>query len=346
MKWRYCSINILFSNKKSAALLFLGLLFSTHTLYAEEFTSSSYKVLDPALSPSGFATSSSYQLWSSLSETAVGTSSSASYQAKSGFLSFPSITLPIISGTAGDGSAALSWTASQGYLGWTVTSYSVGQSTVSGGPYTYTNVGNTLSLSQNGLINGTSYYFVVVANDFFGNAVGTSTQIMVTPVAPVFTFSINTNTVYLGTLSTGATQFASSTNANGSSAEVQAHTVIVNTTANSGYTVSVRGQTLTSAQNQTSIIAPLLSNTAPSIGQEQFGMRLQASGGIGSVTTPYAASGFAFLSTATTSSQIASAVTGDNATTTYSVRYMSNITATSKAGSYSANLVFVATPNF
>lgn len=345
MKWYY-STKIFFSNKKNISLTILGLLLSTHTLYAEEFTSSSYKVLDPALSPSGFATSSSFQLWSSLSEAAVGTSSSAAYQANTGFLAFPAVTLPVLSAIPGDSSAALSWTASQGYLGWTVTSYSVGKATVSGGPYTYTNVGNTLTSSEAGLTNGTPYYFVVVANDFFGNAVGTSTQIMTTPVAPIFTFSINTNTVYLGTLSTASTQFASSTNTSGSTSEVEAHTVVVNTTANSGYTVTARGQTLTSAQNQALTITPLSSNTAPSVGQEQFGMRLQASGGIGTVTAPYAASGFAFLSTATTSSQVASATTGDNATTTYSVRYMSNITATSNAGSYNTNVIFVATANF
>lgn len=346
MKWCYYGTKIFSSNKKNVALICIGILVSTHTLYAQEFTSSSYKVLDPKQTPGGFATSSSFQLWSSLSEAAVGTSSSAAYQANAGFLAFPSITLPILSAIPGDGNAALSWTASQGYLGWTVTSYSVGKATVSGGPYTHTNVGNTLTSSQSGLTNGTPYYFVVVANDFFGNAVGTSTQITTTPVAPIFTFSINTNTVYLGTLSTAATQFASSTNTNGSTIEVQAHTVVVNTNANSGYTVTARGQTLTSAQNQALTIAPLLSNTTPSVGQEQFGMRLQASGGIGTVTAPYAASGFAFLSTATTSSQIASATTGDNATTTYSVRYMSNITTTSNAGSYNANVTFVATANF
>jgi hypothetical protein len=73
---------------------------------------------------------------------------------------------------------------------------------------------------------------------------------------------------------------------------------------------------------------------------------ITASGGIGTVTAPYAASGFAYAATATTTSQVASATTGDSATTTYSVRYMNNISATTEAGTYQANIVYVVTANF
>lgn len=330
---------------------FLGLalifcLFSTGSVLAQEFSSSSYRVLDPVQSAGGFATSSSFQLWSSLSETSQGTSSSASYQVRAGFLGFPYVTAPVLTGFPGDSQVGFTWTSSTGYLGWTVSSYSLGRSTISGGPYTYNNVGNVTAATTTSLTNGTPYYFVVVANDFFGNAIATSTQITATPVAPVLTFSISTSTIYFGSLSTGGTKYASSTNTLGASSEIEAHNVKVSSTAVNGYTLSVQGQTLTSTQNSTLQISPLLSNTAPVVGQEQFGIRATATGGIGTVFSPYAASGFAYTSTATTSSQLGGASTSDTATTTYSVRYMSNITATTSAGLYNANLVYVSTSNF
>ena len=61
---------------------------------------------------------------------------------------------------------------------------------------------------------------------------------------------------------------------------------------------------------------------------------------------PYAASGFAYGATATTSSQLASASTGDNATTTYSVRYVANISPITPANAYTSNIVYIATANF
>ncbi len=167
--------------------------------------------------------------------------------------------------------------------------------------------------------------------------------------APVqsLSFTLSTSTIYFGTLSSASTRYASSTNTAGSATEVQAHTFAINTNASSGYTVTVRGQTLTSQQNAGNTITALGgTNTAPSTGTEQFGIRLTASGGIGTVTAPYAASGFAYAATATTTSQVASATTGDSATTTYSVRYMNNISATTEAGTYQANIVYVVTANF
>lgn len=160
-------------------------------------------------------------------------------------------------------------------------------------------------------------------------------------------FTLSTSTIYFGQLSSASTRYASSTNISGDSSEVQAHTFAVNTNASTGYTVTVRGQTLTSAQNSADTILALgNTNTAPSIGNEQFGIRMTATGGSGAVTVPYAASGFAYNATATTTSQVASAATGDSATTTYSVRYMSNISPTTEAGSYNASVVYVVTANF
>lgn len=188
-----------------------------------------------------------------------------------------------------------------------------------------------------------------VTDSHIGDTTAYTTKICGTAgtlVNQALSFAISTNTVYFGQLTSVGTRYASSTNINGDGNEVQAHALEVNTNAASGYNVTVQGATLTSQQNSSNTISPLASNTSPSTGVEQFGLRMTASGGTGTVSAPYAASGFAYTSDANTPSQVASAVSGDSATTTYSVRYMANIGATTEAGSYTANLVYVATANF
>jgi hypothetical protein len=333
-----------FSYTRLSLLLIPFLLWGC--VYADEYTSSSYRVSDPVMNSGGYATSSSYQLWSAVSEVAVGTSSSASFQNGGGFLRFPYANSPTATPTAGDTYVGLTWTSSTGYLGWAVTSYSVGYASVSGGPYTYINVGNTLSYTKTGLTNGIPYYFVITANDFFGNAIATSTEVTATPVAPTLSFSISANNVYFGTLSTSQTKYGSSTNASGDTSEVEAHNLKAITNATNGYALYVQGQTLTGVQYPQFTIDPLLSNTPPSLGQEQFGIRAVATGGSGTVSSPYAASGFAYAATATTSSQIANLGSGDNATTTYSLRYMTNISSVTEAGQYQGAMVYTITANF
>ncbi len=165
-------------------------------------------------------------------------------------------------------------------------------------------------------------------------------------VAQSLSFSLSTSTIYLGTLSSTQTRYASSTG-QGDSVEVSAHTLAVNTNATNGYTVTIQGGTLTSQQNSSHTITAIGgSNTSPSIGSEQFGIRLTASGGVGAVTVPYAASGFAFAASTTTPSEVASAASGDSATTTYSIRYMSNISAVTEPGSYTTSVVYIITANF
>lgn len=164
------------------------------------------------------------------------------------------------------------------------------------------------------------------------------------PPPQAITFSVSTSTIYFGVVSPVAARYASSTGLSGSDTEVEAHTFLVNTNATNGYTVTAQGATLSSASSSIAAIGG--TNTAPAIGTEQFGIRITVSGGSGTTTSPYGASGFAYAATATTSSQVASASVGDNATTTYSVRYVANIAATTAAASYTTNIIYVATANF
>lgn len=167
-------------------------------------------------------------------------------------------------------------------------------------------------------------------------------QVSITATVPQsLTFSISDNSISFGSLSSVASRYASGTAA-GQTTEVEAHNLIVGTNASNGYTMTVNGSTLTSGGNTITAIGN--TNTAPSVGSEQFGLRMNAAGGNGAVVVPYAASGFA-LNTAGMPDQVATSTTA-SANTTYSARYLANITASTEAGSYSTTLTYVATANF
>jgi hypothetical protein len=76
----------------------------------------------------------------------------------------------------------LAWTPSIGALA-NVTHYELGTSTISGGPYTFEDVGNVRSFSKTSLANGTMYYFIIKA--YAGDLeLAQSSERSVTPVAP------------------------------------------------------------------------------------------------------------------------------------------------------------------
>ena len=162
------------------------------------------------------------------------------------------------------------------------------------------------------------------------------------------TFTISTSTIYFGTLGAGAAKYASSTNILGDTLETIAHTLAVGTNAPSGFTLSVRGQTLTSQQNSLNtidFIGPVAASST--IGAEQFGFRATESGGVGvSVSAPFSsASSFGYNATASSSATLAVG-SGSTPTSTFSLRYVTNVGAITEAGTYTASLVYVATANF
>jgi hypothetical protein len=164
-------------------------------------------------------------------------------------------------------------------------------------------------------------------------------------VSPTLTFAISDTTIGFGTLSSGAPRYATG-NLAGNAAETEAHTLQASTNADNGYTITVTGYTLSTeasgAGNTITAIGAV--NTASDFGTEQFGLRMNASGGDGSVVAPYAAAGFA-LDTAAFPDQVAQSLVPSD-TTTYSVRYIANISGSTEAGSYSTTLTYIATANF
>jgi len=170
---------------------FLGIVMSalffssfSGAVNAEVFSSNSFRILDPVIdTTSGFSSSTSFKLQQSIGQLSPGTSTASSFGLRSGFLFFPTVTIPTVTATAGDGQVSFSWTSSTGFLGWIVSGYNIGYSTVSGGPYTFTDAGNVTSYSVTGLTNGTTYYFIVRPEDAFGNSIATSSEVLATPVA-------------------------------------------------------------------------------------------------------------------------------------------------------------------
>jgi fibronectin type 3 domain-containing protein len=80
--------------------------------------------------------------------------------------------------TAGNAQVMLTWTASTG-----ATSYNLKRSTTNGGPYATVSSPTVTNYTDNGLANGTTYYYVVTAVDSSGESVPSS-QASATPVAP------------------------------------------------------------------------------------------------------------------------------------------------------------------
>lgn len=151
-------------------------------LSATDYQSDSFILRDPVISVEGGRSSSaSFEYYSSTGQTDTGESTAASFIERAGFLYFPTVSSPSVSAQNGDTQVTLTWTATTAALGFTVSGYAVGQTTVSGGPYTFNNVGNVLTSTRTGLVNHTSYYFVIRTLDAFDNSIATSTQITAIP---------------------------------------------------------------------------------------------------------------------------------------------------------------------
>lgn len=166
----------------SVLIMAQALLQAAAPAFATDFSSSNFIIRDPVmLVGNGESTSTSFRLISSIGQTDSGLNSSATFTSRLGFLYFAQGTTPVLTGTAGDTEVDLSWTASTGTLG-NVTSYHLGTSTTSGGPYTFESVGDVLSFTKTGLTNDTAYFFKIRAMAS-GEVVALSSQITATPVA-------------------------------------------------------------------------------------------------------------------------------------------------------------------
>lgn len=180
-------------------------------------------------------------------------------------------------------------------------------------------------------------------NAHVGNSSAYATKICasISSASSSLSFSISDNTIGFGALSASSARYATG-DTTGTGSETEAHTLAASTNATNGYTITVQGATLTSGSYTIAAIGGTNANS--SAGTEQFGLRASDTG-TGSVSSPYAAAGFAYAATAGTASTLGTGL-GDSSSTTFSLRYLANITTATEPGSYVATLTYVATANF
>lgn len=171
---------------KISVLLIFFLLFSLVQISnATDYSGTDFVVKDPVLdSGQKSSTSSSFNLGQSVSQTAIGKSTSTSFQLWSGFQYFFTANSNTLAATAGNGQVSLSWSVPQTFLGVQVGGYEVGVGT-SPGVLVYENVGNVTSFVKTGLSNGTLYYFKVKAKTTGGFFLVFSNQTSATPTGSI-----------------------------------------------------------------------------------------------------------------------------------------------------------------
>ena len=176
---------ILFKLKYFVLILFI--IFPIFNLKAADIISDNFKIRDSAFGVGNVNEMSSvnFSLQGILSQFSIGSSTASIFKLNSGFLYFPKVTSPLLIASAGNAQVTLSWTSSFGFLGINIGGYKVGQSETAGGPYSYTSVGNVTSAVRAPLTNNKNYYFIVEAQDVFGEVVATSGEVISTPTAPV-----------------------------------------------------------------------------------------------------------------------------------------------------------------
>jgi hypothetical protein len=235
----------------------------------------------------------------------------------------------------------------------TVITFTNGTTAVAAGSVITIKIGTNATGGVNQITNGSAGTTTLSISGTFTDTGVLSMAIVTNGVVSVsasvlgsISFTVSSNAIYFGNLKTNGVCFAQNTNPGNvtcpTTTETEAFNMTAGTNAPTGYAISVQGATLTSGGNT---IDALASNAASNPGTEQFGLRINASGGSGTVSAPYAAAGYAYTGTASTAAQVASA-SGPSATTTYSVRYLANIAALTEAGSYSTSHTYVATGNF
>lgn len=186
-----------------------------------------------------------------------------------------------------------------------------------------------------------------LTNSHVGDASAYATKICGTAsgVPQTISFSISDNSIGFGSLTAVQAKYATGDTLGATSDSADAHTIAIATNASGGYVMTVSGSTLTCALcGGTTITAIGATALASSIGTEQFGIRLAVNSGTGSAASPYNGANWA-LDTAAFPDTVATGA-GDEVTTTFGVRYLSNASAATEVGSYSAVITYTVTATF
>ncbi|MBP9716257.1 MAG: hypothetical protein KBD48_03680 [Candidatus Pacebacteria bacterium] len=180
-------------------------------------------------------------------------------------------------------------------------------------------------------------------NSHVGSPAAYNNKVCAKVVPQSITFNISDSDVGFGNLSSSGLRYATGDGV-GSATDTVSYTIDVSTNAASGYGLYVRGDPLKNGASTIDAIGG--ANTTPSAGTKAFGIRADASGGVGAVVTPYDGSGFAYDADANTETTVASATSGNGVTTTYSIHTVATIDTLLDPGNYSTNLIYIVTANF
>jgi fibronectin type 3 domain-containing protein len=196
--------------------------------------------------------------------------------------------------SAGNGQVGLSWSASSG-----ATSYNVGRSTTSGGPYTTIASPTATSYTDTAVTNGTTYYYVVAAVNSAGTSANSSQvsatpQLAVPPVPTNVVASAGNGQVGLSwSASSGATSYnvGRSTTSGGPyttiaspTATTYTDTAVTNGTTYYYVVAAVNGAGTSANSSQVSAtpqlaVPPVPTNVVASAGNGQVGLSWSASSG-------------------------------------------------------------------
>ena len=326
--------------RKLLGITVMSLVLFVPFVYGADLTSTSFIVKDPIVgSGGGFSTSSSFGSYFSGDLTMIGSGASASFEGRYGFLWFPYVVKGIFTAVPSGSDANLSWGASTAGLGWNVSGYKTGISSVSGGPYTYTAHGLITNYTYPSLTPG-DYCFILQTLDTFSDVIATSQEECIT-IQAVLTFSISDSAVGFGVLSSAGARYATTGGGSGSDT-VDAHTIVASSNAPNGYTITYNGPLLTSGVNTIPGSSSISGSGTP--GTSEFGISLSTSGSA-TISSGYQHSGptWSFVPSTTTSVATTSGVTTPE---TFGVRYISNISASAPAGNYNTDITYVITGNF
>jgi predicted secreted protein len=327
---------------KKVVVVFVTLLYITGTfVYAKDLTSSHFIVRDPVIDTGGgYQGSTSFKLYSAGNLNISGDAgTSSSFKARDGFLEYPQAISGTLTPTVTGSTIALTWNPTVVSNGYHVSGYNVGIATVSGGPYTFTSVGNVLTYSYTNQVPGT-YFFVLQTLDAFGNIIATSSEVTAT-VVEALSFSLSANSISFGSLTVSGPRYATTTS--GSSTLAPAHTISASSNSVSGYSIFYNGSTLSSGAN-TIPPATISGSTSGTPGTNQFALSLLSSGSA-SVPTTYDQTSQNWNFAQNTLSTIAT-TSGPTAVSTLNAYYLANANTLAPAGTYNTTLNYGITVNY
>lgn len=181
-------------------------------------------------------------------------------------------------------------------------------------------------------------------NSHVGDAGAYTTRICATAtgVPQTLVFSISDNSIGFSSLSPVQTRYATGDTLGTTSDSADAHTISIASNASGGYAMTIGGGTLTAGVNTVTAIGATAA--APSVGTEQFGVRLGVNSGTGVVVSPYNGTNWAFDTAAFP--DLITTGSGDSVTTVFGARYLGNTAAITEFGSYSAIITYIVTATF